>query len=272
MKELILKKVLKNAYDFNGSVNPKVVLGQVLKENPELKKKVHTVLQQIEKTANEVRSMSKDEIKSQLEKIAPKLLVEKKEQKDEGPLKFLKNAIKGKLKVRIAPSPSGPMHIGHAYGVLINSTYARMYEGSLIVRIEDTNPENIYGPAYSLIEEDSNWITKNNVAQVVVQSSRLGMYYDYAEELVRLGKAYVCDCNNDIWREMKAKGQTCSCRILEIKEQQTRYAKMFSEYAEGEVILRLKTDIKHKNPAMRDFGIMRIVEHVHPKTGKEHRV
>lgn len=47
---------------------------------------------------------------------------------------------------------------------------------------------------------------------------------------------------------------------------------MFGEYAEGEIVLRLKTDITHRNPAMRDFGLMRIVEHIHPKTGKEHRV
>jgi len=147
-----------------------------------------------------------------------------------------------------------------------------MYGGKLIVRIEDTNPENIYAPAYELIENDAKWLTDNNVDKIVVQSSRLGIYYDYAEKLVAKGKAYVCECSGDEFRELKNKSEACPCRELSVKEQQTRYAKMFGEYAEGEAVLRLKTDIKHKNPAMRDFAIMRINEHVHPKTGKEHRV
>ena len=59
---------------------------------------------------------------------------------------------------------------------------------------------------------------------------------------------------------------------INIKDNKLRYAKMFSGYAEGEAVLRLKADIHDKNPAMRDFAIMRINEHVHPKTGKEQRV
>ena len=272
MKDIILKYALKNALDFNGKVNKNVILGLVLRGNPTLKKDVPKVLKEIEKVISDVEMLPLAKIKQQLQKLAPELLQEKKEEKVEGPLKPLPNAEKGKVVVRIAPSPSGPLHIGHAYGASLNYEYAKMYGGKFLLRIEDTNPENIYEPAYDLIPQDTNWLSDNNVATITVQSSRLGRYYDYAEQLVQKGKAYVCKCNPDEWREKKNHGIACPCRSLSIQENNLRYAKMFSEYAEGEAVLRLKTDIKHKNPAMRDFPMMRINEHIHPKTGKDQKV
>ncbi len=270
MRETIKKWVLQNSFRF-GSVNPKFVMGMVLKEKNELKKDIPALMKEIEAIIKKTSSLNKEEIKKQLQKIAPELLEDKKE-KPTGPLKPLKDAEKGKVVVRIAPSPSGPLHIGHAYGASLNYEYSKIYQGKFIVRIEDTNPENIYKPAYQLIEDDSNWLTDNKVNQVIIQSSRLGIYYDYAEKLVEMEKAYVCICDADQWRELKNQGQACPCRDLEKKENQLRYAKMFSGYAEGEAVLRLKTEIDHKNPAMRDFVILRINEHIHPKTGKEQRV
>jgi len=243
-----------------------------LRDNPELKKDVPALMKEIEKIAQEVEKLSPEKIKDKLKEIAPELLKEKIEKKIEGPLKELKNAQKGKVIVRIAPSPSGTLHIGHAYGASLNYEYAKIYDGKLILRIEDTNPENIYPQAYQLIEEDTQWLTENNLFKTIIQSERLGIYYDYAEKLVQKGKAYVCTCEIDKWRKMKAEGTACSCRSLDSKEQQLRYAKMFNEYAEGEAVLKLKTDIKDKNPAMRDFSIMRINEHLHPKTKKEFRL
>ncbi|HLC81802.1 MAG TPA: glutamate--tRNA ligase [Candidatus Nanoarchaeia archaeon] len=272
MKAIILKHCLKNALDFNGKINPKVVLGLALRDNPDLRKDVPTVLNEIEKTAAEVEKLSLEQIKDKLKQTAPELLKPQKEKAQLGPLKPLPNAKPGKVVLRIAPSPSGPLHIGHAYGASLNHEYAKMYNGKLILRIEDTNPETIYPPAYNMIEEDVRWLTDNQVAEVVLQSSRLGLYYDYAEKLVQQGNAYVCTCDADRWRVLKNEGTACPCRSLEPKEQTIRYAQMFNEYAEGEAVLRAKTDIAAKNPAMRDFGLMRIVEHVHPKTGKEQRV
>ena len=271
MKEIIFKYVLKNAYEFAGKVHSKVVLGLVLREKPNLKKKVPEVLAEIEKVILEVKEFNKNKIKQELQKIAPELL-EKKKEVVKGPLKPLPKAEEGKVMVRIAPSPTGPLHVGHAYGASINYEYAKFYKGKFILRIEDTNPEKIFPPAYEMIEEDARWLSDNHLSEVFIQSSRLGKYYDYAEKLVQAGKAYVCTCDADQWRELKAKGKTCSCRSLEIKEQHERYAKMFSEYAAGEAVLRIKTDIKHKNPAMRDFSLMRINDHIHPKTNKEQRV
>ncbi|MBI4151910.1 glutamate--tRNA ligase [Candidatus Woesearchaeota archaeon] len=271
MKTIVKKYVLKNAHDFQGKVNEKVVLGLVLREKPELKSDVPAVLREIQDVRTEVESLSSAEIIEQLNKISPELLAPAHEEQKSA-LKPLLRAEQKKVVVRMAPSPSGPLHIGHAYGVSLNSEYAKMYHGKLILRIEDTNPENIYPPAYTLIPQDAQWLTDSNVKEVYVQSSRLGLYYDYAEKLVQMGKVYLCTCDADTWRGMKNRGEACPCRSLSMKENQERFAKMFSSYAEGEVVARLKTNIQDKNPALRDFAIMRIVEHVHPKTGKEQRV
>ncbi|MEK6950854.1 MAG: glutamate--tRNA ligase [Nanoarchaeota archaeon] len=274
VRELVLKHTLHNALQFAGKANPKVVLGLVLKEDPSLKQDVPGLLKEIEATVTEIGQFSPSQIKQKLQALAPELLEELEGKKEAAstPLKPLPNAKTGKFIVRIAPSPSGALHVGHAYGAALNYEYAKMYHGKLLLRIEDTNPENIYPPAYQLIEEDANWLTDKGISQVVVQSSRLGIYYDHAEKLVQQGKAYVCTCDADHWRELKKKSVACPCRTLTVSEQQLRYAKMFNGYAEGEAVLRLKTDIQHRNPAMRDFAIMRIVEHIHPKTGKEQRV
>ncbi len=271
MKKSILQWTLKNTLDFQGKANANAILGKVLAEHPELKKNIKELLGEITKTIKEVEKLSVTEIQNKLRELSPQLLQEQPSQKEEQ-LKPLSNAQNGKVVVRIAPSPSGPLHIGHAYGVSINYEYAKMYRGKLILRMEDTNPENIYPPAYQMIEQDAQWLTDQGISTVVVQSSRLGIYYDYGEKLIRLGKTYVCTCDADSWRELKKIKKACPCRELSVKENQLRYAKLFTEYAEGEAVVRLKTDIQHPNPAMRDIALMRVVEHVHPKTGKNHRL
>lgn len=277
MKTKILQFVLKNMLDHEGSANPKAVLGLVLRNNADLKSDVPAVLKAIEAIIEEYQGKSKADLKKELQKIAPNLTEEKAPEVIKGPLKALRNAKKGKFRVRIAPSPSGPLHIGHAYGALLNFTYAKMYDGKFIVRIEDTNPANIYGPAYQMIEEDTNWLTGNKIDEIVIQSDRLEIYHKYAKQLVEQGDAYVCECEPETWKEMKAKKAACSCRDLKAKEQSIRFEKMFKTkeqggYAEGEVVLRLKTDITHKNPAMRDFSLARIAEHVHPRIKSDNRV
>ncbi|NQV91284.1 glutamate--tRNA ligase [Candidatus Woesearchaeota archaeon] len=272
MKETVRKFVLKNALDFKGSVNPKAILGLILRSSPEFKKDFQKLNKEIESCIADIKDKDLKDIKNELDKLDPELSKEKKIEAPKGLLKPLRNAEIGKVVVRIAPSPSGALHIGHAYGSSLNALYAKMYNGKFILRIEDTNPENIYAGAYKLIEEDARWLTGNKISQIVVQSERLEKYYKHAKTLVDQEKAYICTCDVDMWREMKNNGEACLCRNLSTKEHQERYQKMFKEYAEGEAILRLKTDIKHKNPAMRDFGLMRINEHIHPRTKKASRV
>ena len=270
MKDIIEKHVLKNSIEFGGNVNVGAVLGKVLGEHPELRTDVKAVVLEIQKIVKGLSKTSVDEQRKKLEKTAPEML-EKKE-RVVGDRLVLPGGVKGKVVMRFAPSPSGPLHIGHAYVLSLNSELCKKYDGKLLLRLEDTNPENIYDKAYTMIPEDAQWLTQGGVAEIIIQSDRLGLYYDYAEKLVAMGHGYVCTCDSDAFKKLLSSGKACPCRDLNLKEQHVRYAQMFGEYKPGEAVLRLKTDIEHKNPAMRDFPLMRINDHVHPRMGTRQRV
>jgi glutamyl-tRNA synthetase len=271
LEVLIRKWVLQNAVKYAGKANFGAVLGKLLAEKPDLKDELKTLTGDIKNVVEQVNAMPLDAQRNELEKTAPELLVEKHE-KQEHVLKELPNAEQGKVVMRIAPSPSGPLHIGHAYVLDMNSEYCRKYNGTLLLRIEDTNPENIYTPAYKMLEEDAQWLSKNNVKKIITQSDRLHTYYDFAEKLVNKGKAYVCMCNPDVFRELVLKKKACPCRNLDIKEQLLRWDKMFSGYEPGEAVVRIKTNISDPNPAMRDWPALRINHHTHPRTGTKEKV
>ncbi|MBI4441590.1 glutamate--tRNA ligase [Candidatus Woesearchaeota archaeon] len=271
MKEIILPYVLLNAVKYGGRANPGAVLGHVLASHPELKSKVRDIQQQLAAIIPDVNKLPREEQLRQLHTLAPHLLEEKHEEK-KTELRDLTDAKPGKVVMRFAPSPSGPLHIGHAYLLSLNSEYCKKYAGKLILRLEDTNPSNIDPDAYKMIEEDAQWLTRGNVAQVLVQSDRLSTYYDYAEKLVQKGHGYVCTCNPDAWKGLSLQKLPCPCRNLPAIEQLKRYHGLFITYQAGEAVLRLKTDVTHKNPAMRDFALMRINEEEHPRTKKKYRV
>lgn len=271
LKDEIRKFALDNARKYNGQANVGSVIGKILSEKPELKSELKELSPFIREICAQVSKMSVEKQVKELEETAPELLVEKKvvEKRE---LKHLPDAEQGKVVLRLAPSPSGPNHIGHAVVYVLNYLYSKKYEGRLLLRIEDTNPENIYEPAYRMIEEDWNWLTKNSIHNLVIQSSRMETYYDYCHKLLVEGNAYVCTCNPDVFRNFSLKKSPCKCRGLEKEENLLRWDKMFIEYEPGQAVVRMKTDITHKNPAMRDFALFRINHAVHPKTGTKYKV
>jgi glutamyl-tRNA synthetase len=268
IKELIRKYALQNAVRYNGKANPGNIIGKVLGENPDLRKKGKELMQQIQEIVKEVNKLGVEKQTEELKKLAPELLEKKAEKKKELP--ELENP--KKVVMRFEPSPSGPLHIGHAYVLGLNSEYCRRYNGKMILRIGDTNPENIYKPAYDLIPENAKWITKNNISEVIVQSDRLEIYHKYMENLIDLDKAYICTCDPEEFKHLSSKGEACPCREAGIQEQKKRWKKMFKEYKQGEAVARIKTELQHKNPAMRDWPAFRINDSKHPRVGVKHRV
>ncbi len=269
MKDLILKYALQNAVRYNGKANPGAVIGKVLSENPSLKSKIKEIAKEVQKTVKEVNSMRLEKQIEKLKEKAPGLLEEKKQEKKRA-LPELENA--EKVVMRFEPSPSGPLHIGHAFTLSLNSEYCRLYNGKLILRISDTNPENIYEKAYELIPKDANWVTKNNIKEFYHQSDRLEIYYKHAEDIIKRGHAYVCTCKPEDFKSFILKQTPCPCRNLNEKENLERWRMMFSKYKEGQAVVRIRTDLKHNNPAMRDWPALRIKEAKHHKQKKKFRV
>ena len=270
IKEAIMKYALQNAIKFKGKASMGAVIGKLISEDPKLKKDMKKISQEVKKIVAKVNKMKKADQEKQFEKYEKKIKPKKKKQRIGLP--ELKNAKKGKVIMRFEPSPSGPLHIGHAYVLSLNSEFCRKYKGKLLLRIADTNPENIYEPSYKLIPQDAKWLTKNNISKIIIQSDRLGYYYDCAEKLIKAGHAYVCTCTADNFRELSRQGIACPCRSKLPEKHLERWKKMFGEYKPGEAVVRIKTDIKHPNPAMRDWPAIRINDHVHPRKKTEHRV
>jgi len=266
---------LRNAIHYKGKANSGAVISALFHEG--LKKEdVKKNIKKINLIIKEVNSLSLDEQRNEFRKLEKEI----SEREVREGLQELPNVKKGVV-MRIAPSPSGPFHIGHALVFCLNLLYVQKYGGTFYVRIEDTNPDNIYKPAYKMLKEESKWLSKGK-AKVVVQSERMDLYYKYAEKLIRKGAAYVCICEKDEFKEYLKKGG-CPCRHFDnVKDDLHRWKLMLSKdkknrYEEGEAVLRFRTPeseggVRHKNPAMRDFPLARINETKHPLQGNKYRV
>jgi len=270
MKKLIHKHVLKNAYEHKGTASAGAVINRVLGEKPELKKNMKELGQKIKKEIQEVNKLKIEDITKELKEKHPELLEKKDEERHDLP------ELPGdtsKVVMRMAPNPNGPLHLGHARQALLNWFYVKKYNGKYILRFDDTDPKNKIPmkEAYEWIIEDLKWlgITPD---EVLYASNRLNIYYDYAEQLIKMGKAYICTCKPEEFRELKNKGQACPCRELPEKEQLKRWKKMFTEYKEGEAVYRVKTDLKAPNPALRDWPGFRIIENNNHPRNKKTRV
>jgi glutamyl-tRNA synthetase len=270
--EIIKAYVLKNAIAYKGQANVGAVVSCLFNEGLE-KSSVRDVMPRINKIISEVSNLSFDEQEIEFEKL--KDFVSERETR-EG-LEELPDSSEGVI-MRFAPSASGGLHIGHAMTSSISYLYVKKYGGKFYVRIEDTNPENIYLPAYDLIKEDSNWLFEKN-AEVIIQSNRMELYYKYAEELIKSGSAYVCVCLGDEFRGFSKEKKECPCRNLSVSENLEKWKKMFDKngFNEGEAVLRFKTADKYdgmgnSNPAMRDFPLARINLTSHALQKNKYRV
>jgi len=228
---------------------------------------VAEVLAALEKT-------SPEEWQKRLEVIAPELLAELSEKKepDKG-LPALEGA-EGGVVMRFAPNPNGPPTLGSARGIIVNSEYVKKYGGKFIIRFDDTDPvkKRPMPEAYGWYLEDCKWLGAEPDL-VITASQRVDQYYPIAEELIRRGGAYVCGCAQAAFKEHKDKGIECQHRGQSVEENLALWRGMLDgTVAEGEAVLRVKTDMHHKDPAIRDWPAFRIVTAPHPLVGDKYRV
>ncbi len=265
----IEKNVLKNAIEHDGRAELKSVVNKLLGSFPELRSSIKDLMSEINQTISRINSLSIDQqISLAKEKYSEILIVEKKN--EEHHLPDLKN-VRGKVVMRMAPSPSGPLHLGHSRMLILNDEYVKRYGGELILRIEDTNPNNIYPKAYDMIQEDTRWLDVN-FTQFVIQSERMELYYTRARELIRMGKAYICKCRVEDFKRDLMESRACPHRNLSPDLMVKQFDRIISgEDKDVKPVLVIKTDLKHPNPAVRDWIAFRVIETPHPHTGKKYR-
>lgn len=267
LEDILYKHALLNAAKHNGSANPGAVIGSIMSNEPELRSKAKEIAPIVNKLTKQINDMSEDEFNNELEKY--EVVVEEKKQKKEVGLQELPGTHENVV-MRFAPNPSGPLHIGHARSAVPNAEYVKRHDGKLILRIEDTDPKRVFEPAYEMIPEDLEWLGINP-DEIVYQSDRFDIYYDYARQLIEKGAAYMCTCDGATFKELKDNCQPCPCRDNTVEENLELWDK-FEDMDVGEAVLRIKTDINHKNPAIRDWVAMRIVEEEHPRLGNKYRI
>jgi glutamyl-tRNA synthetase len=267
-EKFIRAYALKNAIEHDG----KSVVGAVLAGlfNHGLKKdKIKQEMPEIQKVLKEINKLSVEEQKVLFKKYE-KLIGHRHER--EG-LPELPGAKKGKVVMRFRPAPSGPLHVGHIISNMISSLFVKEHGGKFYVVIDDTNPESTLKEAYVNHKKDCDWIF-GNVTKYVNSSDNMEKYYEYAERLLKKDKAYVCTCEKEDFKKLIDAKKACECRKLSIDKQLERWNKMLDKkgFGEGAAVLRFKSSIDDKNPAMRDFPLARINLTKHPKQGTKYRV
>jgi len=259
---------LKNAVAHEGKANQGSVISSLFHEG--LKKdEVSKYIKIISKIVSEVNSLSLEKQEKEFENLHDEV----SERKGREGLQELPNVGKKGVTMRFAPSPSGPLHIGHAMTASLSYLYVKKYGGKLIIRIEDTNPENIYPPAYKMIENEMNWLFKKEV-EFHIQSYRMEIYYDYVEKLLKKNAIYVCTCRQNSFEKCVLEKKDCPCRSIDKKLNLLRWKKMLDKngFEPGEAVVRFKSDMRHPNPAMRDFPLARINLTKHPLQKNKYRV
>jgi len=266
----IRRWALANALEHGGKASPKAVIGKLMAERPDLKAKISEITRIVAKEVERVNRLSSEQQRVELERLGPPKRVEHRERRGLPELPDVDRF--PKVVTRFAPNPNGPLHLGHVRTALLSYEYSRKYNGKFILRFEDTNPANALDEMYDLIREDLRWLGIE-WDEEYLQSGRLEIYYRYAEKLLGAGDAYVCTCNVGKFREMRDRGRACPCRNLSPDEHLRRWKGMLEgRFDEGEAVVRIKTDLGHPNPALRDWPIFRIVTTPHPKVGRRYRV
>jgi glutamyl-tRNA synthetase len=271
IEEIALKYALLNAKQY-GKASEDAVIKRVIAEIPEAKKEMKLLLEEVKKVVSKVNSLSGEEIER---KISELNISEIKKEERKELLPELPEAEYGKVIMRLAPFPSGPLHIGNARMVVLNDYYVKRYNGKLILFFDDTigsEEKPIDKDAYALIKDGLDWLGVK-YHEVLYKSDRLEIYYKYAEELIKIGKAYVCTCSKEEIQKNRRLGIECSCRSRSAEENLNLFKEMLDgKIPEGKAVVRLKTDMKHPNPAFRDRVLLRICEREHPRVGKKYRV
>jgi len=274
IRELIEKYALQNAVKYKAAPNAGAVMGKLLGEHAQLRARAKELAPLVKEVLEGVEKTSLEEWQERLLIIAPELLAELSEKKepDKG-LPALLGAEKGVV-MRFAPNPNGPPTLGSARGIIVNSEYVKKYGGKFIIRFDDTDPvkKRPMPEAYGWYLEDCAWLGAQPDL-VITASERVDQYYPIAEELIRRGGAYVCGCAQAVFKEHKDKGIECEHRDQTVEQNLDLWRQMLDgRMPEGGAVLRVKTDMHHKDPAIRDWPAFRIVTASHPLVGTKYRV
>src|SRR3989454_5018684 len=265
VREIARKYALQNAVLHGARADAKAVIGKILAEEPALRVKARAIIPEVEAVVREVNALDPDAQRAELESLAPELL-ERKEAR-EAELPPLPGAEEGEAVFRLAPYPSGPLHIGNARAFLLNDEYAKRYRGRLILAFDDTigsEEKPILPEAYDQIREGLEW-AGIDFHEIVYKSDRIPLHYEWAETLIGTGRAYVCECSAERLQRLRREMKACEHRLQEADHTFAMWRAMLDgQYREGEAGLPPKKDPPHPDPPVRGPRLFPVPGREHP--------
>jgi glutamyl-tRNA synthetase len=272
-EKIIKLTILKNAVEYNGKSRVDPVIAKIVASKPDLRDNLKNLIPKIVETVQKINALSLADQKALLDHIEPRESQKKRKQTEisQAHLPPLEFAEIGKVVTRFPPEPNGYPHIGHAKAAIIDEEYARMYNGKLILRFDDTNPLNEKLEYYEAIRAGLEWL---GIKPDIVKNSSddIQLLHEYGKKLVLSNGAYVCVCTQRTIHDHREKGVTCECR-KNFDLTLDRLKKMFDgSFRQNDAIIRFKGNMSDQNTAMRDPTLFRIIEADHPKLGDKIRV
>ena len=260
---------LYNAVKHESEAQVGAIMGPLMGENPEFREYGDAVAGAVAPVVDRVNAMGHEKRRDRLDELAPDRLAEldAEDEDDDRTLPALPGAETGAVRMRVAPNPNGPWHIGHARMAAVVGTYAERYDGSFVCRFDDTDPETKRPSldAYDDILEAIDYLGFEP-DEVIRASDRLDIYYEHARRLIDAGGAYTCSLPAEAFSELKNAGEPSPNRDKPPGQVHEEFDRMVAgEYDPGEMVLRVKTDIEHPNPALRDWVAFRMIDTPHPR-------
>ena len=274
-QQMIWHLALQNAFEYEGKGAVGSVIGRIMSTRQDLRQFGGQISPLVAQSVQKANKLAQDEGLAYIETIladeAPHLLEGRKKQEKREGLPDLKNVDGIKPVFRFAPNPNGPLSFGHARGVVINGTYSKEHDGTFILRFDDTDttvkPPSL--SAYDFIPKEVEWLLGRPADRIVIASDRIPEYYQHAEKMLNEGFGYVCKCSAEAFRAFRESKSNCPCRDKSVEENMRDWNKMLDgTYKPGDAVVRVKTDMTLKNPALRDWPALRMqdtIQNPHPR-------
>ena len=200
---------------------------------------------------------------------------------DTAPSHFIRNIITENLEAgknqervhtRFPPEPNGYLHIGHAKSICLNFGLASEFDGKCNLRFDDTNPSKEDVEYVDSIKEDVRWLGFDWAGREYYASDYFEQLYQFAVQLIKAGKAFVCDLNAEQMREYRGTltepGRNSPYRERSVDENLDLFQRMRAgEFSDGSRTLRAKIDMASPNINLRDPVMYRVLRATHHRTG-----
>ncbi|MCI4344030.1 MAG: glutamate--tRNA ligase [Thermoplasmata archaeon] len=272
----IRRLVLANALEHGGSPRPGPILSRILATYPDLRSDTGAVGVAIGAAVGAAAKLTPAEQRSALDALGgPEPEAPRRPTSSTGEFPPLEGAVPGKVVLRLAPFPSGSLHIGNARMLFVNQYYQERYGGKLLLVFDDTagsEQKRVDAELYDVIRHDIELAGVVPDA-VYYKSDLIPNHYPWARRVIEQGAAYVCRCPVELLRENRKLGRACPERAQSLEQALEGWEAMLGGSLQpGEAVLRLKTDMADPDPAFRDRVLFRISDLDHPRVGHKFRV